>query len=113
MEPLFYTYGVDIFWNGHVHSYERCASSGLQCMHVHSLITPIRQSPEPPCACCSINPVYNYNNDKCGIVHITIGDGGNQEGLSGLNYNSGSNGQDPLLHCAALPFVLTAQLLHG
>ena len=46
--------------------------------------------------------VYNYNNDKCGIVHITIGDGGNQEGLSGLNYLSSSNGQDPLANCALL-----------
>ena len=46
--------------------------------------------------------VYNYNNDKCGIVHITIGDGGNQEGLSGLNYQSSTNGQDPLLHCKLL-----------
>ena len=25
MEPLMYQYGVDMFFNGHVHSYERCA----------------------------------------------------------------------------------------
>jgi hypothetical protein len=39
---------------GHVHSYERST------------------------------PVYNYTVDLCGSVHITIGDGGNSEGLSGL-----------------------------
>lgn len=33
MEPLLYQYGVDVFYNGHVHSYER------------------------------INPVYNYTNN--------------------------------------------------
>ena len=40
---------------GHVHSYERT------------------------------NPVYNYVNNQCGIVYITIGDAGNSEGLSGIN----------------------------
>ncbi len=35
---------------------------------------------------------------SCGTVHITIGDGGNNEGLSGLNYNSGSNGAPALAH---------------
>lgn len=49
--------------------------------------------------------VYNYNNDKCGIVHITIGDGGNQEGLSGLNYQASTNGADPLAHRAPLALV--------
>ncbi|KAK9917889.1 hypothetical protein WJX75_009307 [Coccomyxa subellipsoidea] len=68
MEPLLYQYGVDVFFNGHVHSYER------------------------------INPVYDYKVNKCGLVHITIGDGGNQEGLSGLNYQASSNGADPLAH---------------
>ena len=41
-------------------------------------------------------------------MHITIGDGGNNEGLSGLNYNSASNGADPLLHCK-----LASSDLHG
>ncbi len=27
------------------------------------------------------NRVYNYNNDPCGITHITVGDGGNVEQL--------------------------------
>ena len=27
------------------------------------------------------NPVFNYTVDQCGPVHITMGDGGNVEGL--------------------------------
>ena len=42
---------------------------------------------------------------SCGTVHITIGDGGNNEGLSGLNYNSASNGADPLLHRESPSFI--------
>ena len=38
-------------------------------------------------------PVYNYTVNTCGILHITIGDGGNNEGLSDL-------GSDPNGHCA-------------
>ena len=26
LEPLMYQYGVDLFFNGHVHSYERCTN---------------------------------------------------------------------------------------
>jgi hypothetical protein len=34
-------------------------------------------------------PVYNYTVNKCGTVHITIGDGGNSEGISFLdNYTN-------------------------
>lgn len=33
------------------------------------------------------NPVYDYTVNKCGSVHITIGDGGNSEGLSFLAAN--------------------------
>ena len=33
------------------------------------------------------HPVYDYNIDPCGAVHITIGDGGNSEGLSFLESN--------------------------
>ena len=37
------------------------------------------------------NPVYNYVNNQCGIVYITIGDAGNSEGLSGIRTaNDGS-----------------------
>ena len=49
-EPLFYSYGVDMVFSGHVHAYER----------THS--------------------IYNYNRDPCGTMHVTIGDGGNIEG---------------------------------
>ncbi|XP_031404992.1 purple acid phosphatase 18 [Punica granatum] len=52
MEPLLYTAGVDIVLAGHVHAYERSKR------------------------------VYNGRPDSCGAVHITIGDGGNREGLA-------------------------------
>ncbi|KAK9854186.1 hypothetical protein WJX84_001590 [Apatococcus fuscideae] len=58
MEPLTYAYGVDVFFYGHVHAYERSA------------------------------PIYNWEVNPCGSVHITIGDAGNSEGLSFL-YNYG------------------------
>ena len=56
MEPIMYQFGVDVMFNGHVHSYERS------------------------------NPIYNYALNPCGMVHIVVGDAGNSEGLSGLNY---------------------------
>ena len=43
MEPLTYAAGVDVFFYGHVHAYERST------------------------------PVYNYTVDTCSAVHITIG----------------------------------------
>lgn len=52
MEPLLYAAGVDIVFSGHVHAYERT------------------------------NRVYRGKSDPCGAVHITIGDGGNKEGLA-------------------------------
>ena len=36
--------------------------------------------------------VYNYLFDKCGLVHITIGDGGNNEGLSDLGSDPNGHG---------------------
>ncbi|KAK9830772.1 hypothetical protein WJX74_006451 [Apatococcus lobatus] len=65
MEPLTYQFGVDIFFYGHVHAYERSA------------------------------PVYNYEVNPCGSVHITIGDAGNSEGLSFLlNYGPAEQFED-------------------
>ncbi|KAJ6816092.1 purple acid phosphatase 18-like [Iris pallida] len=52
MEPLLYAAGVDILIAGHVHAYERSER------------------------------VNNGGLDRCGAVHITIGDGGNREGLA-------------------------------
>uniref|UniRef100_A0A7C9EPQ2 Purple acid phosphatase n=2 Tax=Opuntia streptacantha TaxID=393608 RepID=A0A7C9EPQ2_OPUST len=52
MEPLLHAAGVDIVLTGHVHAYERSTR------------------------------VYNGKSDLCGAVHITIGDGGNNEGLA-------------------------------
>ncbi|KAI3791983.1 hypothetical protein L2E82_05851 [Cichorium intybus] len=56
MEALLYNARVDIVFAGHVHAYERFAR------------------------------VYKQEADKCGPVHITIGDGGNREGLA-TKYN--------------------------
>ncbi|ONK75004.1 uncharacterized protein A4U43_C03F12310 [Asparagus officinalis] len=52
LEPLLYAAGVDILFAGHVHAYERS------------------------------EPIYKNVLDSCGTVHVTIGDGGNREGLA-------------------------------
>ncbi|XP_022753934.1 purple acid phosphatase 18-like isoform X2 [Durio zibethinus] len=52
MEPLLYAAGVDLVLAGHVHAYERTKR------------------------------VNNGKSDPCGSVHITVGDGGNREGLA-------------------------------
>ncbi|KAK6149298.1 hypothetical protein DH2020_016823 [Rehmannia glutinosa] len=52
MEPLLHAAGVDVMFAGHVHAYERSKR------------------------------VFNGRSDPCGAVHITIGDGGNSEGLA-------------------------------
>ncbi|KAK3445588.1 hypothetical protein EUGRSUZ_A01512 [Eucalyptus grandis] len=52
MEGLLYQARVDVVFAGHVHAYER------------------------------FNRVYNGKANDCGPVHITIGDGGNREGLA-------------------------------
>ncbi|KZV16493.1 purple acid phosphatase 18-like [Dorcoceras hygrometricum] len=52
MEPLLHAASVDVIFAGHVHAYERSKR------------------------------VYNGKVDHCGAVHITIGDGGNGEGLA-------------------------------
>jgi len=51
MEDLFYNYNVNIVFSGHVHAYERTY------------------------------PVYKNKTNNYGSVYITIGDGGNLEGL--------------------------------
>lgn len=51
MEQVLYSNGVDVVLNGHLHEYERT------------------------------NPVFNFTVDQCGPVHITMGDGGNIEGV--------------------------------
>ncbi|GMH05736.1 hypothetical protein Nepgr_007576 [Nepenthes gracilis] len=52
IEPLLYAASVDVVLAGHVHAYERSSR------------------------------IYNGNSDPCGAVHLTIGDGGNREGLA-------------------------------
>uniref|UniRef100_A0A0D3FVK7 Purple acid phosphatase n=1 Tax=Oryza barthii TaxID=65489 RepID=A0A0D3FVK7_9ORYZ len=64
MERLLYEARVDIVFAGHVHAYERFVSS--------ILISAIARTTR----------VYNNKANPCGPVHITIGDGGNREGLA-------------------------------
>ena len=52
LEPLAVAAGVDVFFAGHVHAYERTAGMAAN------------------------------NSSECGAVHITIGDGGNREKAS-------------------------------
>jgi 3',5'-cyclic AMP phosphodiesterase CpdA len=52
MEPLLFSYGVDLVFAGHVHAYERSVR------------------------------VFDNQPSDCGPVHIVIGDGGNREGLA-------------------------------
>ena len=52
MEPIIYKAGVDVVVYGHTHVYERTY------------------------------PMYNFQPDPCGAIHITLGDGGNYEGNS-------------------------------
>ncbi|KAJ8754113.1 hypothetical protein K2173_002011 [Erythroxylum novogranatense] len=52
MEELLYKARVDVVFAGHVHAYER------------------------------FTRIYNNKDDPCGPVYITIGDGGNREGLA-------------------------------
>ncbi|XP_021764753.1 purple acid phosphatase 22-like [Chenopodium quinoa] len=52
MEELLYKTRVDVVFSGHVHAYER------------------------------FTRVYNNQADPCGPIYITIGDGGNREGLA-------------------------------
>ncbi|KAL2933704.1 Purple acid phosphatase 22, partial [Bienertia sinuspersici] len=52
MEDLLYNARVDVVFSGHVHAYER------------------------------FTRVFNNQADPCGPVYITIGDGGNREGLA-------------------------------
>lgn len=65
MEDLLYSYGVDVVFNGHVHTYERS------------------------------NRVYNYTLDPCGPVHITVGDGGNREKMAITHADEPGNCPDP------------------
>ncbi|RVW48055.1 Purple acid phosphatase 22 [Vitis vinifera] len=52
MEKLLYEARVDVVFAGHVHAYER------------------------------FTRVYKNKADECGPIHVTIGDGGNREGLA-------------------------------
>ncbi|KAK9153705.1 hypothetical protein Sjap_001185 [Stephania japonica] len=61
LEELLYKARVDLIFAGHVHAYER------------------------------FTRVYDNKADQCGAVHVTIGDGGNREGLA-LAFKEDTNG---------------------
>ena len=56
------------------------------------------------------HPVYNYTVDPCGPVHITIGDGGNSEGVSFLGPDKKRERERPL--CFLYPGTLLLGFLH-
>ena len=68
-------------FNGHVHSYERS------------------------------NLVYYYVKNPCGMVHLVMGDCGNSEGPSGLNYFT--NTQNNLYEDTSLMFASNPALNTG
>ncbi|GMY35792.1 bifunctional purple acid phosphatase 26 [Fagus crenata] len=63
-ESWFIRYKVDLVFAGHVHAYER----SYRISNIHYNVTSGEQYPVP---------------DKSAPVYITVGDGGNQEGLAG------------------------------
>ncbi|KAK9947495.1 hypothetical protein M0R45_003118 [Rubus argutus] len=63
-ESWFVHYKVDVVFAGHVHAYER----SYRISNIHYNVTSGEQYPIP---------------DKSAPVYITVGDGGNQEGLAG------------------------------
>ncbi|WVZ85531.1 hypothetical protein U9M48_032448 [Paspalum notatum var. saurae] len=76
LERLLFQARVDVVFAGHVHAYERFVSSFL--------IDPCRFSffGRPILTLLSQTRVYDNEANPCGPVYITIGDGGNREGLA-------------------------------
>jgi hypothetical protein len=66
-EPIFLKYGVDIYFSGHIHWYER--------------LWPIKNG---RVVTENVNSVYNYTSDGTGssLIHIVIGSAGNVENHS-------------------------------
>lgn len=73
-EPLWMQYGVDILFSGHVHAYERT------------------------------NPVHSYGVDSsgCAPTFVTIGDGGNHEGVSASVLTPYLISLSGVIHCTCL-----------
>lgn len=86
MEGLLYQARVDIVFAGHVHAYERFVSFFFifpYLLYYHDLFGfNLVHFPIVLINCLSQTRVYNGKADNCGPVHITIGDGGNREGLA-------------------------------
>ncbi|XP_019052298.1 PREDICTED: purple acid phosphatase 22-like [Nelumbo nucifera] len=71
MEELLYQARVDIVFAGHVHAYERFASHFISFGYEYPTGDWFMQT-----------RVYNNKAEQCGPVQVTIGDGGNREGLA-------------------------------
>ena len=78
MEPMLYAAGVDILFAGHVHAYER----SVICRPLHFVSSSLFKLQFIYHMILLQERVYNDNLDPCGAVHVTIGDGGNREGLA-------------------------------
>lgn len=89
MEALLYGARVDVVFAGHVHAYERFVSA---CFSFPCFLTYVNVYPRTTLLMFVFKMlgylnlyqtrVYNEKADRCGPVHITIGDGGNREGLA-------------------------------
>lgn len=77
MESLLFNARVDVVFAGHVHAYERFVSTHLHFSNKDNYITYIKGE-----LCLMQKRVYNNKADQCGPIYITIGDGGNREGLA-------------------------------
>lgn len=74
MEELLYDARVDAVFSGHVHAYERFVS------HIYFIIS--LQSKNNAQIVCTQTRVFDNRADPCGPIYLTIGDGGNREGLA-------------------------------
>ena len=77
MEPLLHSHGAAAVFAGHVHAYERT--------HPVSPASPsTKPHPQRSGSSSSSQPVVQQGgvrDDVHGVVYVTIGDGGNREGL--------------------------------
>ncbi|KAJ6327698.1 hypothetical protein OIU78_014539 [Salix suchowensis] len=79
MEELLYKARVDAVFAGHVHAYERFVSPlhpVYSILFVSSMIIPSSMF------MADSTRIYDNKVDPCGPMYITIGDGGNREGLA-------------------------------
>jgi hypothetical protein len=90
MEPLFFKYGVDFFFNGHEHDYERCGVlhaaciRGQMCASVRAEIPVLKHPMYTCCVACRSWPVYKSKSDQSnvdpkGTIYVVTGAAGSRE----------------------------------